>query len=354
MFDLDAALAETVRLGASDLHIKVPSTPRVRVHGELYPLPNSRPITTEDTDAIREKVLRSAQKRDAFEEHGSADLSYFTPEGRFRVSAFSQRGSSSFVFRTIGEPPEPHGLGIPDVVLGWSQVPRGLVVVTGPTGQGKSTTMACLVGLINQRRSCHVVTIEDPIEFLHSDDRALVSQREIGSDAPSYHTALRAALRQDPDVIMIGEVRDEETAVTALRAAETGHLVLCTMHTADASETIQRFVDLFSQDRVDMARAMLASTLVGVVSQRLVPSVDGTRMLNTEVLCHSSRVRDLIGGGADLKLLHQALAEGDFYGMHTFDQSLLELVREGRVATEDAMALSSTPHDFKLMLAEVV
>ena len=347
--DLDAALAEAVRLRASDLHLKVPSPPRVRVDGVLHVLPNYPPLTIEDTEAVKQRLL-SPVKQDEFLRRGGADLSYVSGGARFRVAAFNQRGSASFVFRSVLKPPTADELGLPDVVMGWAKEPRGLIVVTGPTGMGKSSTTACLLRAVNESRQCHVITIEDPVEFLHDDVQALISQREIGIDAPSHHEALRSALRQDPDVIMIGEVRDEETAVTALRAAETGHLVLCTMHTLNAGETIQRFVDLFSSTRADLARRMLASTLVGVISQRLVPGVGGGRRLNAEVLVASSRVRDLIDEGADHGALHQAIFEGDYYGMRTFDQDLLEHVKSGRVSQGDAVALASNPHDFKLML----
>jgi twitching motility protein PilT len=349
-FDLDAALARTIELGASDLHLKVPSRPRVRVAGELRDLEGTDPLGPEDTAAVRDHVLRSEIKRRQYEELGSADLSYHTPDARFRVAAFTQRSSASFVFRSIPDAPDAQALGLPNVITSWADALRGLVVVTGPTGSGKSTTCAALLDLINQRRSCHILTIEDPIEYLHADNRALICQREIGTDAPDYHEALRAALRQDPDVVLIGEVRDEQTAMTALRAAETGHLVLCTMHTINASETVQRFVDLFGASRSLLARQMLASTLVGISSQRLVPDLGGGLTLNAEVLVNTSRVRDLIADGSLQKELNQAVAEGDYYGMRTFDQCLLALLRDGRVSREQAMAFATSPHDFKLML----
>jgi len=348
--NLDATLAEAVRLRASDLHLKVPSPPRVRVDGVLQVLPNHPPLTVADTDAVKARLL-SDVKQEEFARRGGADLSYVSNGARFRVAAFNQRGSSSFVFRTVLTPPRPDELGLPEVAIAWAREPRGLIVVTGPTGSGKSSTTACLLRVVNENRQCHVITIEDPVEFLHDDIEALVSQREIGIDAPSHHEALRSALRQDPDVIMIGEVRDEETAVTALRAAETGHLVLCTMHTLDAGETVQRFIDLFSSTRADLARRMLASTLVGIISQRLVPGIGGGRRLNAEVLVASSRIRDLIDEGADHTAVRQAIFEGDYYGMRTFDQDLLEHVKAGRVSQGDAIALASNPHDFKLMLS---
>ena len=350
-FELDAILRETMRLGASDLHLKVPAVPRVRVDGELYDLAGHGSLTPEDAEEIKRLTLRAPLKREMFEQNGSADVSYYIHDARFRVAAFSQRGCASFVFRVIPEAPEADTLGLPKVASEWADAKRGLIVVTGPTGAGKSTTVACLLGMINDRRSCHVITIEDPVEFLHPDRKALISQREIGIDAPSYHEALRSALRQDPDVIMIGEVRDEETAITALRAAETGHLVVCTMHTLDTVETIERFVDFFSVNRADLARRMLASTLVGVMSQRLVPGATGGRRLNAEVLVNSARIRDLVAEGAGDALLRKAIAEGDFYGMRTFDQDLLEQVRTGYVDRGDALATATNGHDFKLMLA---
>jgi twitching motility protein PilT len=349
-FDLDSALARTVELGASDLHLKVPARPRVRIAGELTDLPGSDPLTSNDTAAVRDVILSSEVKRRQYDERGSADLSYHTVDGRFRVAAFTQRGSASFVFRAIPDAPNADSLGLPNVITSWADALRGLVVVTGPTGSGKSTTCAAILGLINRRRSCHILTIEDPIEYLHADDRALICQREIGTDAPDYHEALRAALRQDPDVVLIGEVRDEQTAMTALRAAETGHLVLCTMHTINAAETVQRFIDLFGDSRALLARQMLSATLVGISSQRLIAAADGGRTLNAEVLVNTSRIRDLIADGAAQKDVGQAIAEGDYYGMRTFDQCLLSLVREGRVERDQAMACATSPHDFKLML----
>jgi len=349
-FDLDAALARTLELGASDLHLKVPSRPRVRVAGELKDLVGTDPLRPDDTAAVRDHVLGSAIKRRQYDEQGSTDLSYYTPTGRFRVAAFTQRGSASFVFRAIPDAPDAQVLGLPKVITSWADALRGLVVVTGPTGSGKSTTCAAIIGLINQRRSCHVLTLEDPIEYLHSDDRALICQREIGTDAPAYDEALRAAMRQDPDVMLIGEVRDEQTATTALRAAETGHLVLCTMHTINASETVQRFVDLFGSSRSLLARQMLSSTLVGISSQRLVPALDGRLTLNAEVLVNTSRVRDLIAEGRPQKDLNEAIFEGEYYGMRTFDQCLLSLLRDDRVSRDQAMAFATSQHDFKLML----
>ncbi len=351
-FDLDAALENTVRIGASDLHVKVAAAPRVRVAGRLVDLPGSSTVTAEDADMVRQLVIASDAKQAELNGNGSTDASYATNGHRFRATAFMQRSVPSFVFRSVPEAPDADKLGLPSAVAGWGDVKRGLVVVTGPTGSGKSTTCAAVIDRINDTRDCHILTIEDPIEFLHQDKRAIVCQREIGQDAPSYDVALRAAMRQDPDVIMVGEVRDEETAMTALRAAETGHLVVSTMHTIDAAETIQRFVDFFGEQRGPLARQMLAGTLVGVCSQRLIPSTRGGMALNAEVLINSARIEDLITEGMSLSEVNKAIKEGDFYGMQTFDQSLLTLVQEGAVSQEEALAYSSEPHDFKLALQQ--
>jgi twitching motility protein PilT len=349
-FDLDTALETALALGASDLHVKVPAVPRVRIAGRLRELEGFPAISADDTQAVKDRVLKGEQKRDLFEETGAVDVSYFTDHGRFRVAAFNQRGSASFVFRAIPSAPATETLGLPPTVLSWADELRGLIVITGPTGSGKSTTGAALIDRVNQTRPLHILTIEDPIEYLHRDAQSIITQREIGIDAPTYHVALRAALRQDPDVILIGEVRDEETAMTALRAAETGHLVLCTMHTINAAETVQRFVDLFGDRQTFLARQMLAATLVGVCSQRLVPGTSGGLTLNAEVLVNSSRVRDLIANGISQMELDKAVKEGDYYGMRTFDQCLLAHVHAGTVTRADAIAYSTSQHDFQLML----
>ena len=347
--DLDAALARAMALGASDLHIKVPSRPRARVTGVLRSLDEFDPVTPGDTEALAAIVLRSDSKRDQFDRRGSVEVSYYTQNARFRASVFRQRGSVALIFRMIAEAPTPEGLRIPPVVLGWAEAIQGLVIVGGPTGSGKSTTSAVVMRLINEKRPCHIVTIEDPIEYLHGDIAALVSQREIGTDASTFHDALRSALRQDPDVILIGEVRDEETAMTALRAAETGHLVFCTIHTSGAAESIQRFVELFGERNEHVARELLAASLVGVVSQRLIPSGDHL-VLNPEILVATARVRELLRDGAPANALQEAMVEGSYYGMKTFDQDLRIKAEEGTIDETTAYAYAVNPHDFKLMM----
>jgi len=349
-FDLDAALAEATALGASDLHVKVPSRPRVRVAGALRPLADAEPLTPADTEGLMYTVLPSDAKRQQFDTRGSVEVSYYTSAGRFRVSVFRQRGSVAMIFRLISEAPSPEGLGIPEPVLEWANANQGLVIVGGPTGSGKSTTSAVMIRLINEQRQCHVVTIEDPIEYLHPDIEALVSQREIGVDASNFHDALRSALRQDPDVILVGEVRDEETAMTALRAAETGHLVLCTLHTSGAAESVQRFVELFGPRNEHTARELLAGSLVGVVSQRLIPSADERLVLNAEILVNNARVQDLLRDAAPAGALQEAMVEGSYYGMRTFDQDLVEKVRSGEVPEKTGFSYAVNRQDFKLML----
>ncbi len=348
--DLDAALAQATALGASDLHVKVPSRPRLRVGGVLRALDGSEPVTPGDTEVLMHQVLAAEAKRTQFDQRGAVEVSYYTDAARFRASVFRQRGSVSLIFRLITEAPTPDGLGIPAVVLDWSKAKHGLVIVGGPTGSGKSTTSAVVIRLINEQRPCHIVTIEDPIEYLHPDIEALVSQREIGVDAPNFHDALRSALRQDPDVILIGEVRDEETAMTALRAAETGHLVFCTIHTSGAAESIQRFVELFGERNEHVARELLAASLVGVVSQRLLPKKDGELTLNPEVLLATARIQDMLREAAPASALQEAMIEGGYYGMRTFDQDLTNKVRDGEIEEHVALAYATNPQDFKLMM----
>jgi twitching motility protein PilT len=352
-FDLDSALAETVALGASDLHVKPGCRPRVRIEGELNELNGYGAVTRDELHRLAGSVLTSEMKRGILEQEGSADLSYDAPCGRFRCSAFRQRGGTSYIFRTIPEAPDFDELGLPEVVLTWAGAPQGLVVVTGPTGSGKSTTSAALIRRINEGRSCHIVTVEDPIEFVHSDRKALVSQREIGPDAPSFSRALKAALRQDPDVILIGEIRDEDTAMTALRAAETGHLVFCTLHTSGAADTIARLMELFAGRGSGLGRQMMASSMVGIISQRLVRGIDGRRRLNAEVLVNTARMKECLTDGADASDIQQIIAEGDYYGMQTFDQSLLDLVVHKEVMAAEATAMAINPHNFRLELAQL-
>src|SRR5918994_1221501 len=272
---------------------------------------------------------------------------------RFRVNTFKQRGSTSIVCRAIPfEIRSVEELGLPPVVTKLAEEQRGIVLVTGTTGSGKSTTLAAMIDHINSNRTDHIVTLEDPIEYLHPDKNSIVNQREVGSDTESFARAMRRVLRQDPDVILIGEMRDEETVRTALSAAETGHLVLSTIHTVDAAESVNRIIDFFPQAEQRQARVMLAATLRGAIAQRLVPDVTGDgRVPASEILVVTGRVQDLIMNPEETGKITEVISEGEYYGMRTFDQSLLQYVMEGKIAEDVAMEYASSPHDFKLMLA---
>jgi twitching motility protein PilT len=325
----------------------------VRISGELEPLPDRPTLTPADTEEALHEILKNPARVQELEDEGEVDFASAIPGlARFRINAFRQRGSISFVCRRI-----PYGittieeLGLPDAVRATAEEPRGIVLVTGTTGSGKSTTLAAMVDHVNTTRPRHIVTIEDPIEFLHSDKRSVINQREVGSDTASFGRALRRVLRQDPDIILIGEMRDEETVRTALSAAETGHLVLSTLHTADASETVNRVIDFFPPHEHRQVRAMLAATLRGVISQRLVPAIGGGRVAALEILRTTGRVRDAITDPNQTGHLAQIIAEGAYYGMQTFDQALFGHFKEGNITRDEALAMASSPQDFKLLLA---
>jgi twitching motility protein PilT len=352
--DLDALLAYAVKRGASDLHLKVPSRAIVRVHGALERVPGFEPLRPADTERFAAEVLAGqGAKRTEFETMGETDLSHARDGlGRFRVNVFRQRGSVSLVMRVVPfEVASIEGLRLPAPVSRLAAEERGIVLVTGTTGSGKSTTLAAMIDQINRTTHKHIVTIEDPIELLHVDRGSLINQREVGLDTESFASALRRVLRQDPDVIMIGEIRDLVTMETALNAAETGHLVLSTMHTLDAVETVNRAIGFFPLHQQQQVRAMLAGTLRGIISQRLVRTSDGHgRVPACEILVTTGRARDMIMNGDETGRLHEVIREGDYYGMQSFDQSLFEHVTSGLVTLEAAMEAASSPHDFKLML----
>jgi len=353
-FDIEQALRRVVDLEGSDLHLKVGAPPMIRVHGSLEPLADSEKLTAEDTQAAADKLMERESARAEFEEDGEADLSYAVPGvSRYRVNVFRQRGSTSIVCRVIPFAVRTiEDLGLPPVIRSLAEERRGIILLTGTTGSGKSTTLAAMIDHINSNRAEHVITLEDPIEYLHPDKRSIINQREVGSDTKSFARAMRRVLRQDPDVILVGEMRDEETVRTALSAAETGHLVLSTLHTLDATETINRIIDFFPPHLQQQARVMLSATLRGAVSQRLVPTVDGNgRVAASEIMVVTGRVQDLILSPTETGKISQVIAEGEYYGMQTFDQSLLGHVQSGNVSEETAMDFASSPHDFKLMLA---
>jgi twitching motility protein PilT len=354
MFDIDQALMAVIETEGSDLHLKVPARPMIRRHGRLEPIAGSEPLNAEDTEQVLFRILTDEQKLEAFRDEREVDFSYSIPGvARFRANAFVQRGSVSLVLRAIPfQIKTVAELMLPPVISDLADEERGLILLTGTTGSGKSTTLASMIDHINSNYSKHIVTIEDPVEFLHRDKESILNQREVGEDTASFARALKRVLRQDPDVILIGEMRDEETVRTALSAAETGHLVLSTIHTVDASESVNRIIDFFPQLEQRQARAMLAGTLKGVISQRLVPTPDGQgRVATCEILRMTGRVRDMITNPDETGKLHEVISEGAYYGMQTFDQALLSHVQAGRVSMEDALKAATHPHDFKLLVS---
>jgi twitching motility protein PilT len=354
MFDVDAALMTVIEEEASDLHLKVPSKPMVRRHGKLVPLDGYEKLRPEDTEATLFHMLTDEAKLESFRNEREVDFSYSVPGvARFRVNAFVQRGTISLVCRAIPfQIKTVDELLLPPVISEIADEERGLILLTGTTGSGKSTTLASMINHINLSYEKHIVTIEDPVEFLHSDKSSIINQREVGEDTASFARALRRVLRQDPDVILVGEMRDEETVRTALSAAETGHLVLSTIHTVDAAESVNRIIDFFPQAEQRQARAMLAGTLKAVISQRLVPTPDGGgRVATCEILRMTGRVRDMIMNPEETGKLPEVISEGGYYGMQTFDQALLYHVQHDRVSMEDALKAATHPHDFKLLVA---
>src|SRR5436190_19174130 len=353
-FDVDDALMRVIENEGSDLHIKVPSPPLIRRHGKLEPLEGEDALTPEVTEQVITHMLTNEAKLEEFERDSEVDFSYSLPGvARFRVNAFRQRGSVSLVCRAIPfQIKTVEELMLPEVINDLADEERGIILLTGTTGSGKSTTLAAMIDRINSQTAKHIVTIEDPIEFLHRDKQSIINQREVGDDTASFARALRRVLRQDPDVILIGEMRDEETVRTALTAAETGHLVLSTIHTVDATESVNRIIDFFPLVEQRQARAMLAGTLKGVVSQRLVRRPGGHgRVATCEVLRMTGRVKDMILDPDQTGRLREVIAEGEYYGMQTFDQALLRHYQAGRVSMEDALRVASSPHDFKLLVA---
>ncbi len=350
--DIDHLLAHAVALGASDVHLKIGRPPVLRRDGTLEPLAGTPPLTDADLEAVLRRVTESIPHRlESFRTYGEVDIAYQTADlPRFRVNGFRQRGAISFAFRVIPKTiPSFESLGLPSGVQKLAEERRGLVLVTGETGSGKTTTLAAMVNYMNRTRKQHIVTIEDPIEILHDDVECIVNQREVGVDTNSFHEALRRALRQDPDVILIGELRDADTAQTALHAAESGHLVLSTMHTIDASETVGRMVEFFPGVKQPLVRSVLAGVLRGVISQRLLPKVDSGRIAAVEVMVNNARIGDLIRENRADEM-HDAIADGSFFQMQTFTQALIDLVVGGHVDQEVAANAATNRHDFLVAL----
>jgi twitching motility protein PilT len=349
--DLRAWLEVLVARQGSDLHLKVGSPPQVRVDGRLHRLDD--PVISSE---MAEDLLRDTIRPDLYEEfqrRNEADFGYSVPGvGRFRVNAFRQRGSVGMVLRRVQVGAIAiEELGLPPVIARLAEEPRGLVLVTGPTGSGKTTTLAAMIDHVNTSRSAHILTIEDPIEVLHADKQCIVNQREVRVDTDDFATAMRAAMRQDPDVILLGEIRDAETLKAALSAAETGHLVLSTLHTSDAPETVNRCIDLFPPYQQRQVRLSLAGALRGIVAQRLVPRADEEgRIAVLEVMVNTGRVGEAVADPDRTGELAAIIAQGAYYGMQTFDQHLTELYRDGAVSLEEALGVASNPHDLRVSL----
>ena len=351
---LDDFLQTLANADGSDLHIKVGSPPRIRVNGALRRIEGAPVLMPEKTAEMAAAIMRE-DVAEHFMANSDADFAYAVKDlGRFRVNAFRQRGSVGMIFRRVRTSaatlPE---LGMPEVLNRLAQEQRGLVLVTGPTGSGKTTTLAAMIDQINETRECHIVTIEDPIEVLHKDKVAEINQREVGFDTNSFATAMRAAMRQDPDVILVGEMRDQETVAAALAAAETGHLVLSTLHTIDAQETINRIVDFFPPYQQQQIRVALAGALKGTICQRLVPTVDGQgRVAAVEVMVTNGRIQACIIDPERGGEVHEIIQDGEYYGMQTFDQALAKLYEQGVIDLRGAMTAASSPHDLKVLLQQ--
>ena len=349
--DFAEVLLEVISRRASDLHVTAGAPPMVRLRGRLTPLEGYPALTPTDTREIIYSILSNAQ-RQRLENNWQIDFAYSIPgQARFRVNAYFQRSAVGAAFRLIPFEVAPlESLGLPPAVADFANRPRGLVLVTGPTGSGKSTTLASLVDVINQSREEHIMTIEDPIEFLHQHKKCIVNQRELGSDATSFGDALKAALRQDPDVILVGEMRDLETIGTAITAAETGHLVFATLHTQDTPQTVDRIIDVFPSAQQGQIRAQLAVALQGIMTQMLLPTADGSgRCVATEVLVPTPAVRNLIRESKSHQI-YSVLQTGGAHGMQTMDASLAQLVRAGKITRQLAEARAHAPEEMRRLI----
>ena len=352
-FDFADILIEVIESGASDLHLTAGAPPTIRERGRLRPL--DRPVlSSQDTREIVYSILTNDQRK-RLESDWQIDFSYSVPgRARFRVNAYFQRASIGAALRLIPTSmPALEQLGLPPVLLDFTKKPRGLVLVTGPTGSGKSTTLAAMLDRINRERHEHIMTVEDPIEFLHTHKSCIVNQRELGADAHSFGLALKAALRQDPDIILVGEMRDLETISTALTAAETGHLVFATLHTQDTAQTVDRIVDVFPPEQQHQVRVQLSVALQGIVTQQLLPTADGRgRVCACEILVPTPAVRNLIREGKTHQI-YSALQTGGAHGMQTMDAALVALVRQGKISRELAEGRSSTPEELRRLMGHV-
>ena len=353
MSALNGILTALVKQGASDIHLRAGSSPAARINGVIKRFGDTR-LTPEHMHEFAREMLPRTEMWDTFMTRREADFAYGLPGiGRFRVNAYFQRGTIGLIMRVIEEKPIPTfaDLGLPQGVFHeLSEHERGLILVTGPTGSGKTTTLASLIDYINAHHAVNIVTLEDPIEVLHRDKAAMISQRELGLDTLSFSNGLRAAMRQDPDIILIGEMRDKETVEAALSAAQTGHLVLSTLHTQDAIRSVNRIIDFFAPHERQQIRQGLSESLVGIVSQRLLPRQGGGRVMGMEILLGTPTIRECVKDPERTEEIKQALLEGSSRGMRTFDQHLVELVMSGQLTREDAMTSATSPHEVKLML----
>ena len=343
-----------MREGGSDLHVKSNSVIRKRIHGEMVPVANSRFLSTQEGLTLAKELLRG--RFDDLVENKSADFIHKLNEDyRFRVNIFFQMDGVSAAFRAIPvKLPALEDLGLPESVAKLCDtVYRGIVLVTGPTGSGKSTTLASMIDRINKKRKAHIITIEDPIEFIHKDINCLINQRSVGQDATSFATALKASLREDPDIILVGEIRDYETMNIALMAAETGHLVLSTLHTRDSQETVNRVLGMFSGIELERAKMGLGSALQAIISQRLCQKIDGGRVPAVEVMLQTPRIKQLILKGRQDEILTAITEAGPNSGMQTFDSALLNLYKNNIITREEAMNASTTPNDLAILIEQV-
>jgi twitching motility protein PilT len=354
--ELNEILAIAVKAKSSDIHIRAGLVPIVRIDGKLRPIPNAPRLAPDVVRAMVHAIMNERQRKQ-FEENFEVDLSYGVPGlGRFRINVYSQRGTVAMAMRSISMGvPTLSTLNLPPVLEKLSMEERGLILVTGTTGSGKSTTLAAMVDYINDHKTCNLITIEDPVEYLHRDKKSIISQREVGFDTNSFGQALKGALRQDPDVILVGEMRDLETIETAMSAAETGHLVMSTLHTLDATETINRIISVFPPYHQRQVRTQLAGVIKGAISQRLVNRADGKgRVPAVEVMLGTARIRECIDNEDKSKQIPEAIAQGYVaYGMQTFDQSLMQLYTKKLITYDEAMRQSTNPDDFALKVSGI-
>jgi twitching motility protein PilT len=352
MNDIHELLRYVVEHKGSDLHMKAGTPPSVRVSGKLGKI-DRPPLTPEGMQQAATQLM-SAEHHETLKRMGEVDFAYSEAGiGRFRVNIHRQRGSIAIAARLVlPGAPSFSSLGLPPAVENLANEHRGMLLVTGPTSSGKTTTTGAVINHVNSTRPCHILTIEDPIEILHRDMMADVTQREIGQDTTSFATALRAAMRQDPDVIFVGEIRDYETVQAALQAAETGHFVIATLHTTNVSETISRVIDFFPPHQAKQVRVALAGSLVGIISQRLLPRIGGGRVAAIEIMVMNGRIRDCILSPDKTHEIFDIIADGSFYGMQTFDQALVNLYRAGLVTLDDARSAATNAHDFEIVLKQ--